>query len=57
MLLGLAGYNYRSGMRHLEAHRAEVLKSKSIFGMGSRRAGIAGLSLALATAGVFRLFR
>lgn len=53
----MSAYNYRTGMRQLEARRAEVLKSKSIFGMRSRRAGIAGLSLTLASMGIVRLMR
>lgn len=53
----LAGFNYVTGTRKLEARRADVLKSGSIFGMRSRRAGIAGLSLCLASMGLFRLVR
>ena len=55
--LGLSAFNYLSGTAQLEKRRAEVLSSKSIFGMRSRRAGITGLSLGLAWMGIWRLMR
>jgi hypothetical protein len=56
-LFGLAAFNYITGMSQLESRRAEVLASKSRFGMGSRRAGITMLSLGLAWMGVWRMVR
>lgn len=55
--LGLGAYSYFSGMSQLEQQRAAILKSKSMFGMRSRRFGITGISLALAWMGLWRLFR
>lgn len=55
--LGLAAYNYLSGMGHLERQRAAILKSKSMFGMGSRKLGVASISMGLAYLGLWRLFR
>lgn len=55
--LALAGYNYFSGNNHLEQQRAAILKSKSMFGMGSRKFGVASISIGLAYLGIWRLFR
>ncbi|OLN82209.1 hypothetical protein CCHL11_09906 [Colletotrichum chlorophyti] len=55
--LGLAAYNYLTGMGHLEKQRAAILKSKSMFGMASRKTGVAGISIGLAYLGLWRLFR
>ncbi|SPN99541.1 uncharacterized protein DNG_02393 [Cephalotrichum gorgonifer] len=55
--LGLSAFNYFTGMSQLEARRAQVLASKSMFGMGSRKAGITMISLGLAWMGVWRLVR
>lgn len=54
---GLAAYNYMSGMGHLERQRAAILKSKSMFGMRSRRLGVASISMGLAYLGILRWFR
>lgn len=55
--LGLGAYSYFSGMSQLEQQRAAIIKSNSMFGMRSRRLGITSISLALAWAGLWRLFR
>ncbi|KAI1421128.1 hypothetical protein F5Y12DRAFT_769864 [Xylaria sp. FL1777] len=54
--LGLAAYSYFSGNAQLERQRAQILASKSMFGMRSRRLGIATTSLGLAWLGIWRLF-
>ncbi|KAL7623422.1 hypothetical protein AAE478_007104 [Parahypoxylon ruwenzoriense] len=54
--LGLAAYSYFSGQRQLEMQQAKILASKSMFGMRSRRFGIAATSLGLAWLGIWRLF-
>lgn len=43
-------------MSQLEKQRAAILKSKSFFGMKSRRFGIASISLGLAYMGLWRAF-
>ncbi|KAK1589678.1 uncharacterized protein LY79DRAFT_556675 [Colletotrichum navitas] len=55
--LGLAAYNYLTGMGHLERQRAAILKSGSMFGMRSRKFGVASISMGLAYLGLWRLFR
>jgi hypothetical protein len=55
--LALGGYNYISGNAHLERQRAAILASKSMFGMRSRKVGVAGISLGLAYLGIWRLFK
>ncbi|UNI20689.1 hypothetical protein JDV02_006756 [Purpureocillium takamizusanense] len=54
---GLAAYSYISGMSQLEKQRAVILQKNSMFGMRSRRLGIAGISLGLAYMGMWRAFR
>ncbi|OTB01467.1 hypothetical protein M426DRAFT_323488 [Hypoxylon sp. CI-4A] len=54
--IGLAAYSYYSGQRELERNRAQILASKSMFGIRSRRIGIATTSLGLAWLGIWRLF-
>ncbi|KAI0407577.1 hypothetical protein F4802DRAFT_594979 [Xylaria palmicola] len=54
--LGLAAYSYYSGNAQLERQRAKILASKSMFGMQSRKLGIAATSLGLAWLGIWRLF-
>lgn len=54
--IGLAGYTYWEGMKHLESNRAAILKSKPFVGIGGRKAGLAGISLGLAWMGIYRLF-
>ncbi|KAH6690510.1 hypothetical protein F5X68DRAFT_259930 [Plectosphaerella plurivora] len=55
--LALGTYNYISGNAHLERQRAAILQSKSMFGMASRKFGVAGISLGLAYLGIWRLFK
>ncbi|KAJ9156361.1 hypothetical protein NKR23_g1080 [Pleurostoma richardsiae] len=55
--LGLAAYSYVSGTSQLEKQRAAIVASKSMFGMRSRKLGIASISLGLAWMGLWRLFR
>ena len=55
--LGLAAYSYFSGMSQLEKQRAQILQSKSMFGLRSRRMGIAGISLGLTWLGIWRWMR
>ena len=43
--------------KHLERQRAAILQSKSMFGMRSRKLGVASISLGLAYLGVWRLFK
>lgn len=54
--LGLAAYTFWSGQTQLERQQAQILASKSVFGMRSRRFGIAATSLGLAWLGIYRLF-
>ncbi|KAH9885207.1 hypothetical protein F4778DRAFT_516815 [Xylariomycetidae sp. FL2044] len=54
--LGLAAYSYWSGQRQLEQQQAKILASKSMFGMRSRKFGIAATSVGLAWLGIWRLF-
>ncbi|KAK2612333.1 hypothetical protein QQS21_001597 [Conoideocrella luteorostrata] len=54
---GLAAYSYFSGMSQLEKQRQVLLQSKSMFGMRSRKAGVAGISLGLVWMGLWRAFR
>ncbi|KAF2400368.1 hypothetical protein EJ06DRAFT_510463 [Trichodelitschia bisporula] len=53
--VGLAAYGYFSGHHQLRQQEAKILKSGSIFGMRSRRAGITGSALVLAAMGFWRL--
>jgi hypothetical protein len=54
---GLAGYSYFSGMSQLEKQRHVILKSKSMFGMASRKAGIVGISLGFVWMGMWRAIK
>ena len=54
--LGLGAYSYISGHSQLKAQEAVIKRSKSMFGMASRRAAITGTSVALVGAGVYRWF-
>lgn len=54
--IGLAAYSYLSGMSQLQQQRQTIIKSGSFFGMRSRQAGITGISLGLAWAGLWRFF-
>ena len=55
--LGLGAYTYFSGQSQLQQQREVILKSGSFFGMRSRQAGITAISLSLAWAGLWRLFK
>jgi uncharacterized membrane protein YiaA len=52
--LGLGAYSYFTGMSQLEKQQAKILQSNSIFGMRSRKFGIATISLGLVWMGVWR---
>ncbi|KAG5922774.1 hypothetical protein E4U42_005324 [Claviceps africana] len=54
---GLAAYSYLSGMSQLEKQRRAIVQSRSMFGMRSRRLGIAGISLGMVWMGLWRAFR
>jgi hypothetical protein len=55
--LGLAAYSYLSGMYQLDKQKDLILKSKSRFGMRSRKFGIVGISMSLAYLGLWRLIQ
>jgi hypothetical protein len=52
---GLGVYSYVSGTAQLNAQEAKILKSKSLFGMKSRQAGITSIALTLVGMGFWRL--
>lgn len=54
VFVGLSAYGYFSGMSQLEQQRAKILQSNSMFGMRSRKAGVAGISLVLLWMGIWR---
>ncbi|KAH8670954.1 hypothetical protein BX600DRAFT_509675 [Xylariales sp. PMI_506] len=54
--LGLAAYSYISGNSQIEKQRAKILASNSMFGIRSRKMGIAVSSMGLAWLGIWRLF-
>ncbi|KAF1979325.1 hypothetical protein BU23DRAFT_549330 [Bimuria novae-zelandiae CBS 107.79] len=54
--IGLGAYTYTSGHSQLKAQEAVIKRSKSMFGMASRRAAITGTSALLVGAGVYRWF-
>jgi len=53
--IGLGAYSYFSGHAQLKAAEAQISKSKSLFGMKSRQAGITSIALTLVGMGVWRL--
>ncbi|KAH8821061.1 hypothetical protein F5884DRAFT_72683 [Xylogone sp. PMI_703] len=53
--IGLGAYSYFSGHSQLKAQETQILKSKSLFGMRSRQAGITSIALTLVGMGVWRL--
>ncbi|QUC23087.1 uncharacterized protein UV8b_07328 [Ustilaginoidea virens] len=57
VFFGLAAYSYFSGMAQLERRQAAVLQSRSVFGVRSRRLGIAAISLGFVWMGMWRAFR
>lgn len=54
--IGLGTYTYFSGHSQLKAQEAVIKKSKSMFGMASRRFAITGTSAAMVGLGVYRWF-
>lgn len=53
----MAAYSYLSGTAQLERQKAQIISSKSMFGMRSRKLGIASISLALTWVGIWRLVK
>ncbi|MCJ1303304.1 hypothetical protein MMC08_006112 [Hypocenomyce scalaris] len=53
--IGLGAYSYFSGTYQLQKQQAAILKSKSMFGMRSRQAGIVGIAVAFVGMGFWRL--
>ena len=53
--MGLGAYSYFSGTQQLRLQQAAILKSKSMFGMKSRQAGITGIAAAFVGMGLYRL--
>lgn len=54
--IGLGAYTYMSGHSQLKAQEAVILRSKSIFGMRSRKAGLTGMAIGLMGVGAYRWF-
>ncbi|KAF4966858.1 hypothetical protein FSARC_5515 [Fusarium sarcochroum] len=54
---GLGAYSYFSGMSQLDKQKDLILRSKSPFGMRSRKFGITGISLALVWMGLWRALK
>ncbi|CAI6333546.1 unnamed protein product [Periconia digitata] len=54
--LGLGAFTYVSGHAQLSAQEEVIRKSKSVFGMASRRAGITGMAAAMVGTGLYRWF-
>jgi hypothetical protein len=54
---GLGAYSYFSGMSQLDKQKDLILRSKSPFGMRSRKFGITSISLALVWMGLWRAFK
>ncbi|KAF2477166.1 uncharacterized protein BDR25DRAFT_251755 [Lindgomyces ingoldianus] len=52
--VGLGTYTYFSGHSQLKLQEAAILKSNSMFKMGSRRAGITGMAATLVGIGIYR---
>jgi hypothetical protein len=48
-------YTYLSGMTSLRENKSAILKSGSLFGIKSRQTALAGTSLMLVGAGIYRL--
>ena len=53
--IGLGAYSYFSGKHQLRQQRDSILKSRSLFGMKARQAGITGIASVLVGLGVWRL--
>ncbi|KAF2655130.1 hypothetical protein K491DRAFT_599464 [Lophiostoma macrostomum CBS 122681] len=56
VFLGLGAFTYVTGHAQLTAQEAVILKSRSMFGMASRRAGITGLAASMVGLGAYRWF-
>lgn len=56
VFVGLGAYTYISGHSQLKAQEAAILKSKSMFGMASRRAGLTGTAAVMVGIGAYRWF-
>jgi hypothetical protein len=54
---GLGAYSYFSGMSQLDKQKDLILRSKSPFGMRSRKFGITSISLALVWMGLWRALK
>ncbi|KYK60375.1 hypothetical protein DCS_01512 [Drechmeria coniospora] len=54
---GLAAYSYFSGMSQLEKQRALIIQKNTMFGMRSRKFGIATISAGIFWMGLWRAFR
>jgi hypothetical protein len=54
--VGLGAFTYVSGHSQLKAQEAVIRQSKSMFGMGSRRAAITTTSAVFVGLGVYRWF-
>ncbi|KAF2824893.1 hypothetical protein CC86DRAFT_296017 [Ophiobolus disseminans] len=54
--IGLGAFTYVSGHSQLTANEAAVRASKSMFGMGSRRAAITSTASVMVGLGVYRWF-
>ncbi|KAJ4309812.1 hypothetical protein N0V94_008757 [Neodidymelliopsis sp. IMI 364377] len=54
--VGLGAFTYVSGRSQLKAQEAVIRQSKSMFGMGSRRAAITTTSAVFVGLGVYRWF-
>lgn len=54
--IGLGTYTYVSGHSQLKAQEAVIQKSKSMFGLASRRAGVTGTAAVLVGLGIYRWF-
>jgi hypothetical protein len=56
VFIGAGAYTYTSGHAQLKAQEAVIRKSRSMFGMASRRAAITGTSAFMVGLGVYRWF-
>ncbi|KAJ4361780.1 hypothetical protein N0V83_010720 [Neocucurbitaria cava] len=54
--IGLGAFTYVSGHSQITANEATIRASRSMFGMGSRRAAITGTSAVMVGLGVYRWF-
>ncbi|KAI5286705.1 hypothetical protein KEM54_006573 [Ascosphaera aggregata] len=52
--VGLGGYTYYAGMQGLKAQEAEIMRSATMFKMGSRKLGIIAISATLVSMGIYR---